>query len=177
VTTVNVDSAPASTPVQSAQAASPPDAAVQTVTENPAPANAPDASTAAAPPAAGASAAAAPIEIKPLPPHPAAARAAHRASSTKTASATDQSREEAPAPVSESMQRAAAVAPTHVATQSAVSHPRDRWARMDDDLARCTREDFIARVVCGQRVRFHYCSGYWGKVSQCPGSPAPEHGQ
>ncbi|HJU23209.1 MAG TPA: zinc-ribbon domain-containing protein [Casimicrobiaceae bacterium] len=177
LTTVNAESAPATTPTQSAQAATPPEAPVQTTTENPLSTNAPDASAAAAQPAADASAPAAPIEIKPLPPHPATSRAAHRASSTKTASAAEQPREQSSAVVSEPVQRAPPVAPTHVATQSAVSHPRDRWARMDDDLARCTREDFIARVVCGQRVRFHYCSGYWGKVSQCPGSPAPEHGQ
>ncbi|MEO8537747.1 MAG: hypothetical protein ABI533_09480, partial [Betaproteobacteria bacterium] len=53
----------------------------------------------------------------------------------------------------------------------------DRWTQMDAERARCTREDFIARVVCDQRVRFRYCSGYWGKVLQCPGNPAPERGQ
>jgi hypothetical protein len=48
---------------------------------------------------------------------------------------------------------------------------------MRDELSRCTREDFISRVICDQRVRFQYCGGYWGKVPQCPGSPAPDHGQ
>ena len=53
----------------------------------------------------------------------------------------------------------------------------DRWTRMRDELSRCTREDFIARVICDQRVRFRYCDGYWGKVVQCPGNPATEPGQ
>jgi len=48
---------------------------------------------------------------------------------------------------------------------------------MQDDLQRCTREDFITRVVCDQRVRPRYCSGYWGKVAQCPGAAAADHGQ
>jgi hypothetical protein len=65
-------------------------------------------------------------------------------------------------------------APAQVASATPAA---DRWTRMDDELSRCTREDFIARVVCGQRVRFRYCDGYWGKVDQCPASPAPERGQ
>jgi hypothetical protein len=67
----------------------------------------------------------------------------------------------------------AATTPEAPRTQPAV----DRWARMDEDLSHCTREDFIARVICGQRVRFRYCDGYWGKVPQCPASPPPERGQ
>jgi hypothetical protein len=50
----------------------------------------------------------------------------------------------------------------------------DRWTQMNDELSRCTREDFISRVICDQRVRFRYCNGYWGAVPQCPGNPAPE---
>ena len=53
----------------------------------------------------------------------------------------------------------------------------DRWQRMEEDMSHCTREDFISRVICGQRVRFKYCDGYWGKVPQCPASPPPERGQ
>lgn len=51
----------------------------------------------------------------------------------------------------------------------------DHWARMEEDMAKCTREDFISRVICAQRVKFRYCPGYWGKVPQCPGSPASDH--
>jgi hypothetical protein len=70
-------------------------------------------------------------------------------------------------------QRAAAAAPP--AAEAAA--PVDRWTRRKEEMSRCTREDFIARVICGQRVRFRYCDGYWGKVPACPGSPAPERGQ
>ena len=52
----------------------------------------------------------------------------------------------------------------------------DRWARMEEDMAKCTREDFINRVICAQRVKFRYCGGYWGKVPQCPGSPPSDNG-
>jgi hypothetical protein len=48
---------------------------------------------------------------------------------------------------------------------------------MTEDLARCTRENFIERVVCDQRVRVRYCEGYWGKVAQCPSGIAQDHGQ
>jgi hypothetical protein len=48
---------------------------------------------------------------------------------------------------------------------------------MSEELSRCTRQNFIERVVCDQRVRVRYCDGYWGKVAQCPGAPAPDHGQ
>ena len=52
----------------------------------------------------------------------------------------------------------------------------EHWARMEEDMAKCTREDFISRVICAQRVKFRYCGGYWGKVPQCPGSPPSDHG-
>ncbi|MBS0325504.1 MAG: zinc ribbon domain-containing protein [Proteobacteria bacterium] len=52
--------------------------------------------------------------------------------------------------------------------------PDDHWTKMNDDLARCTREDFINRVICDQRVRIRYCGGYWGKVTQCPVSPSTQ---
>ena len=74
----------------------------------------------------------------------------------------------------------APVAPAPKAVPAAAPRPEppvDRWVQMSSDLARCTREDFINRVVCDQRVRLRYCDGYWGKVSQCPGAPAAEHGQ
>ncbi|HSC23913.1 MAG TPA: hypothetical protein VLG08_09380 [Casimicrobiaceae bacterium] len=59
-----------------------------------------------------------------------------------------------------------------------MSPATDHWRRLDDELAQCTRADFITRVVCGQRARFRYCDGYWGKVPQCPGNPSTtEHGQ
>ncbi|MDE2208357.1 MAG: hypothetical protein KGL70_13900 [Betaproteobacteria bacterium] len=62
------------------------------------------------------------------------------------------------------------------ATKSPPAGVPDRWARMDADLAKCTREDFINRVICTERVKFRYCGNDWGKVPQCPGSPASDHG-
>jgi len=116
-----------------------------------------------APPAAGH----APVEIRPLP-----ARPAHPAPSRRSAV------EKATPPAPPAPEAAPARAATLPAPVAAPSSPPDRWARMKDDLSRCTREDFIARVVCDQRTRWRYCDGYWGKVVQCPGNPTtPERGQ
>jgi len=124
----------------------------------------------------------APVEIKPLPPHPAATRSAQpRVAPGKAPSAA--SHAQGPAGQSESASRSApapAAAPPVEkvgAAQPAASRGSVRWKRLDEELSQCTREDFIARVICGQRVRFRYCDGYWGKVPQCPGNPAPERGQ
>ncbi|MGE5105052.1 MAG: hypothetical protein ACM3NZ_09905, partial [Betaproteobacteria bacterium] len=68
-------------------------------------------------------------------------------------------------------------APRAAANPPAPAAHVDRWQRMEEDMSHCTREDFISRVICGQRVRFKYCDGYWGKVPQCPASPPPERGQ
>jgi len=43
----------------------------------------------------------------------------------------------------------------------------DRWQAMNAELARCSRENFIAGVLCDQRTRWQYCEGYWGQVPQC----------
>ena len=71
---------------------------------------------------------------------------------------------------------AATAKPEVPAAKATPATPPDRWARMEADLAKCTREDFINRVICAQRVKFRYCGDYWGKVPQCPGSPASDHG-
>lgn len=65
-------------------------------------------------------------------------------------------------------------APAKRLAAAAVPAPRpdDHWTQMNNDLSRCTREDFINRVICDQRVRIRYCDGYWGKVAQCPVSPS-----
>ena len=112
-----------------------------------------------------------PIEIRPLPAKPAPRPAHRRAAPEKTQQAARQPVAEAPATTPE---RAAEVATAPTAAPPPVV---DRWTRMTDELSRCTREDFIARVICDQRVRFRYCNGYWGRVPQCPGNPAPERGQ
>ena len=107
-----------------------------------------------------------PVEIKALPPHPAVAHAPHRVQPAKPAATATGNAPEASPPTE--------TAPVPVArTRAATPAPRvvDRWQRLDEELSQCTREDFIARVICGQRVRFRYCDGYWGKVPQCPGNP------
>ena len=49
----------------------------------------------------------------------------------------------------------------------AVAAPGDRLQALDAALAQCGG-NFIERIVCGQRARFRYCDGYWGRVAQCP---------
>ncbi|MGE5171230.1 MAG: hypothetical protein ACM3JC_12780 [Rudaea sp.] len=137
----------------------------------PAPESAAPAAEAPASPQAAQPATEPPVQIEPLP-----ARAAPaRRPAPKEAPARHT---EAPAPPPASATAAAPVAPpAAAAAQPAPSRVADRWQRMEDEMSRCTREDFITRVICGQRVRFRYCDGYWGKVPQCPGSPSPERGQ
>lgn len=109
------------------------------------------------------------VEIRALP-----ARPAHAAGSPRAPVERKKAPPAPPAAVEPAPARAAAP-PAPVA---APSPPPDRWARMKDDLSRCTREDFIARVVCDQRTRWRYCDGYWGKVVECPANPTtPERGQ
>ncbi len=45
--------------------------------------------------------------------------------------------------------------------------PGDPLRALDEALAQCGG-NFIARIVCGQRARFRFCDGYWGRVPQCP---------
>lgn len=51
----------------------------------------------------------------------------------------------------------------------------DRWQAMHASLARCSG-DLIARIVCEQRVRRHFCEGHWGKALECAGL-TNDHGQ
>ena len=119
----------------------------------------------------------APVEIKALPPQAPALRPAHRPQSAKSPAAPA----EAPQPAAEPPQAQVAQVPPPIrarpAAPPAASRVSDRWQRLSDELSQCTREDFITRVICGQRARFRYCEGYWGKVPQCPGNPTPERGQ
>ena len=50
----------------------------------------------------------------------------------------------------------------------------DRWQVMNEDLGRCGG-DLIARIVCHQRVRGHFCEGYWGEVPECASVVAYNH--
>jgi len=131
---------------------------------------APQAGT-ATPPASDATA---PVEIRPLPPHPATPRTnVTHANKPPTPTATTKAAEP-PTAQSPADTAATPVTHAHVAAASAAdaAHSADRWQRLDEEIAQCTRADFITRVICGQRARFRYCNGYWGKVPQCPGSPS-----
>jgi hypothetical protein len=50
------------------------------------------------------------------------------------------------------------------------------WQMMHVSLARCDG-DLIARIVCGQRVRRHFCEGRWGDAPECAGGVVNDHGQ
>jgi hypothetical protein len=50
----------------------------------------------------------------------------------------------------------------------------DRWQVMNANLARCGG-DLIARIVCHQRVRGHFCEGHWGEVPECASTIAYDH--
>lgn len=117
--------------------------------------------------AAGAGAATSPVEIKPLPVKP-----------TRKPAVAAPAPKIAP-PVAPPVVSDAAPVPERPPVVAAAPKPPavDRWAQMNDELSRCTREDFISRVICDQRVRFRYCNGYWGKTPQCPANPTPERGQ
>jgi hypothetical protein len=114
------------------------------------------------------SAAAPPVEIKPLPARP-APKPARRPPAEKA-------RVEPPAHA-QAPGAPEAAAPAVAAAPRAAAPVVDRWTRMSDELSRCTREDFIMRVICDQRVRLRYCNGYWGKAAQCPANPTPDRGQ
>jgi hypothetical protein len=47
------------------------------------------------------------------------------------------------------------------------AEPEDSLKALDAALGQCGG-NFMARIVCGQRARFRYCDGYWGRVPQCP---------
>jgi len=49
----------------------------------------------------------------------------------------------------------------------------DRWETMNGALANCSRENFLAGVVCTERVRLQYCEGFWGQVPHCRGATRP----
>jgi hypothetical protein len=49
----------------------------------------------------------------------------------------------------------------------------DRWETMSAALAACSRESFLAGMMCTERVRYQYCEGYWGQVPQCRAATRP----
>jgi hypothetical protein len=52
----------------------------------------------------------------------------------------------------------------------------DPWEAMHVGLARCGG-DLIARILCDQRVRRHFCEGHWGETPECASGVANDHGQ
>lgn len=70
---------------------------------------------------------------------------------------------------------AAAHANGHVA-QTRKALRADPWQLMHVSLARCGG-DLIARILCNQRVRRHFCEGHWGEAPHCASGVANEHGQ
>lgn len=53
----------------------------------------------------------------------------------------------------------------------------DPLQKLTGALARCAREDMIARLGCEQRARAQYCGDSWGQVPQCAIGPSTDHGQ
>jgi hypothetical protein len=70
------------------------------------------------------------------------------------------------------------LAPARVGVRAAQAgrSPPDRWQLMQASVARCGG-DLLARVVCEQRVRRHYCEGHWGVAPACASGIVNEHGQ
>jgi hypothetical protein len=58
--------------------------------------------------------------------------------------------------------------PQVVAAAPAPPQP-DRWAIMQQDLARCGEQGFFDRLACDHKVRLANCEGLWGQVPLCPG--------
>ena len=54
--------------------------------------------------------------------------------------------------------------------------PPDPRQLMQVSLALCSG-DLIARIVCDQRVRRHFCEGHWGEAPECASGIANDHGQ
>ncbi len=48
-----------------------------------------------------------------------------------------------------------------------VAASEDPLQALNEALAQCGG-NFIERIACGQRARFRYCDGYWGRAPQCP---------
>jgi hypothetical protein len=157
--------------------APPPSAAITQPTDAQSPAPAADSTQADAKVESKSSVATAqPVEITPLPAKP-AARPPRKAAAPEPAQQTPPvASTVAPPPVAPAPHPAAS-APIVAAAAPKATKAVDPWAKLRDELETCTREDFISRVVCGQRVRFKYCAGSWGKVPECPGSPQGDHGQ
>ena len=127
---------------------------------------------------------ASPVETRPATPeHPIAPPAPPpkaEAKATRASPSGQASRQQTSPSAGTPPSAPAAQPPVHAAAPAApaAAPVQDRWAQFAEELHRCQGEAFLSRVVCDQRVRLHYCDGYWGKVPQCPGAIAnPDRGQ
>ena len=73
-------------------------------------------------------------------------------------------------------QRPAAARVAANSAKPAKARTPDRWHLMQASLAGCDG-DLLARVVCDQQVRRHFCEGHWGVAAECRGGVVNEHGQ
>ena len=72
----------------------------------------------------------------------------------------------APAPQA----KAAPAAPAAVPPAAPAASPNaEHWARLNEELSRCSNDSVIPRIQCERRIRARYCEGYWGAVPECPG--------
>jgi hypothetical protein len=78
--------------------------------------------------------------------------------------------------VSRSMNEANAiqVAASAVGPMAPEGSVPSRWDALNAAVSRCSREGFIAGIVCSERARMQYCEGYWGAVPQCRGASSPD---
>ena len=67
----------------------------------------------------------------------------------------------------------AEVAPPPAAAPAPAPRAPDRWETMNAALAACSQETLLAGVMCTERVRYQFCEGFWGQVSQCRAATRP----
>ena len=72
--------------------------------------------------------------------------------------------------------RGPAVARVDARAQTSRASRTLSWPMTRVKLARCDG-DLIARILCDQRVRRHYCEGRWGAAPGCVGGIVNDHGQ
>jgi len=83
----------------------------------------------------------------------------------------------APAAPMPPLGRLAAISPVAPRVEAAAPPPPNPLQAINDGLTRCANSDFVDRPACELRVRQQYCSGYWGRVTQCPIGVVSDHGQ
>jgi hypothetical protein len=72
--------------------------------------------------------------------------------------------EAAARPAGKAVRTAHAETPGAEGATSAPAAGEAHWAKMRAELADCSRFN----IICQEKVRWRYCSGFWGKVAECP---------